>query len=277
MNKNTQTETAKKGQAVNNNKKSKTPTGKIVLMKETEARKKAREESYRTFRINALRRRCKRMKLDDEKTEELVKKLIEQMDAPKEYSILVMLDGCKGKKIPNPDGEGELFKSAGEQFNESLTKANIKYKYRGDTYFSLDGNQDVLAKIREIAPDGAKIYPYAKKMESVLPKGKECKSEYVAKNTDKSSTAKYRRLARKADKLRKKQLDGMAHNDQELHAKLQKQRRMSSRRKVKTALKKLHIKLSGYKKKRSSIVVKLPAKNTSTGSKKASTNVKKAA
>ena len=276
MNNNTKVDTAQKGQAANK-KTSKVPTGKIILMKETEARKKAREEQFCNFRVNALRRRCKRMGFDDEKTEEFVKKLKEQMNAPKEYSILVMLDGCKGKNIPNPDGEGELFKSAGEQFKEDLEKKDIKYKYRGSTYFSLDGNQDVLAKIREIAPDGAKIYPYAKKMESVLPKGKERKTEYVAKNTDKSSTAKYRRLARKADKLRKKRLDGMAQNDRKLHAELQKQRRMSNRRKVKTALKKLHVKLSGCKKKRSGIVVKLPAKNTSTGSKKASTPIKKAA
>ena len=259
MNKNTQTETTKKGQAVNNNKKSKTPTGKIVLMKETEARKKAREESYRTFRINALRRRCKRMKLDDEKTEELVKKLIEQMDAPKEYNIIVMFDNSDYNMVK------EAVENAKIKYNVLIsgnTKARVSL-----AYMSLEGDQNVLAKLREIAPPSAKIYPYAKKMESVLPKGKERKSEYVAKNTDKSSTAKYRRLARKADKLRKKQLDGMAHNDQKLHAKLQKQRRISSRRKVKTALKKLHIKLSGCKKKRSSIVVKLPTKNTSTGSK----------
>lgn len=259
MNNNTKVETAQKSQAANK-KTSKVPTGKVTLMKETEARKKAREEQYRNFRINALRRRCKRMKFDDEKTEELVKKLIEQLDAPKEYNILILL---------NPN-DGPMMK-------EALAKANIHYKYHGDTFFSIDGNQDVLAKIREIAPPKAKIYPYAKKMEPVLPKGKECKSEYVAKNTDKSSTAKYRRLARKADKLRKKQLDGMAANDRKLHAELQKQRRMSNRRKVKTALKKLHIKLSGCNKKRSGIVVKLPVKNGSKSQEKASTNVKKAA
>lgn len=249
MSKNTTVDTAQKGQTTTKNN---IPTGKVKTLADATKRRKAREEQFRNFRINALRRRCKRMGFDEEKTEELVKKLIEQMDAPKEYNILIML---------NP-GDGPMMK-------EALAKASIHYKYCGDTYFSIDGNQDVLAKIREIAPVSAKIYPYAKKMESVLPKGKERKSEYVAKNTDKSSTAKYRRLARKADKLRKKQLDGMAHNDRKLHAELQKQRRISNRRKVKTALKKLHIKLSGCKKKRSSIVVKLPAKNASTGSKTA--------
>lgn len=244
MAKNTQVETAHKSQATNKN------TGKVKTLKNAQERKKAREEQFRNFRINALRRRCTRMGFSEEKIEELVKKLIEQMNAPKEYDILVMV---------NPKDMDMLL--------EAMAKANIQYRYKGDTYVSIGGDQNVLSKIREIAPPGAKIFPYAKKMESVLPKGKECKSEYVAKNTDKSSTAKYRRLARKADKLRKKQLDGMAHNDRKLHAELQKQRRMSNRRKVKTALKKLHIKLSGCKKKRSSIVVKLPAKKASEGSK----------
>lgn len=147
MNKNTQVETTQVSQATNNN------TGKVKTLKNAQERKKAREEQFRNFRINALKRRCKRMGFSDEKIEELVKKLIEQMNAPKEYSILVMM---------NPK-DGAMFK-------EALAKANLKYKYHGDTYFSLDGNQNILAKIREIAPPGAKVFPYAKKMESVIPK-----------------------------------------------------------------------------------------------------------
>lgn len=152
MNKNTQVETAKNGQATNKNT-SNVPTGKVKSIKDAEARKKAREEQFRNFRINALRRRCARMKFTEEKTEELVKKLIEQLNAPKEYSILVMLDVKDGAMM-----------------KEALAKAKIQYKYHGDTYFSIDGNQDILAKIREIAPPKAKICPYAKKMESVISK-----------------------------------------------------------------------------------------------------------
>ena len=152
MNKNTQVETAKNGQATNKNT-SNVPTGKIKSIKDAEARKKAREEQFRDFRINALRRRCARMKFTEEKTEELVKKLIEQLNAPKEYSILIMTDVKDGAMM-----------------KEALAKAKIHYKYHGDTYFSIDGNQDILAKIREIAPPKAKIYPYAKKMESVISK-----------------------------------------------------------------------------------------------------------
>ena len=152
MNKNTQVETAKNGQATNKNT-SNVPTGKAKSIKDAEARKKAREEQFRNFRINALRRRCARMKFTEEKTEELVKKLIEQLNAPKEYSILVMLDAKDGAMM-----------------KEALAKAKIQYKYHGDTYFSIDGNQDILAKIREIAPPKAKIYPYAKKMEPIISK-----------------------------------------------------------------------------------------------------------
>ena len=258
MNKNNTVDTAQKGQTATKNN---IPTGKVKTLADAAKRRKTREEQFRNFRINALRRRCKRMGFDEEKTEELVKKLIEQTNAPKEYNIIVMFDNSDYNMLK------EAVENAKIKYNVLIsrnTKARISL-----AYMSLEGDQNVLAKLREIAPPSAKIYPYAKKMESVLPKGKEHKSEYVAKNTDKSSTAKYRRLARKADKLRKKQSDGMAHNDQKLHAELQKQRRISSRRKVKTALKKLYIKLSDCKKKRSSIVVKLPAKNTSTGSKTA--------
>ena len=282
MNKNTHVETAQKGQATNKNtqpekvvtalkniddirkNKSKVPTGKVTLLKESETRKKTRKEQYRNFRINALKRRCKRMGFDDEKTAQYVEALKKQLDAPKEYSILVMFSSKDGAMM-----------------KEALTNAGINYKYHGDTYYSIDGDQNVLAKIREIAPPSAKIHPYAKKMEPVLSQMKEKKSDYVAKNTDKSTTAKSRRLQKKADKLRKKQLDGMAANDQKLHAELQKEKRMTNRRKVAKKIKMLHKRFQKAalkaNKKKTSTVVQLNAKKSSTSSKKASTNVKKAA
>lgn len=237
MNNNTKVETAQKSQATNK-KTSKVPTGKVTLMKETEARKKAREEQYRSFRINALRRRCKRMKFDDEKTEELVKKLIEQLDAPKEYNILILL---------NPD-DGPMMK-------EALAKANIHYKYHGDTFFSIDGNQDVLAKIREIAPPKAKIYPYAKKMESVIPEEDKKKAKKPTNNTATAKTAA---------KQKKKELNlhRCKHKKGKGKAVAKQQRKIS---------------LSERKKLRKATTVQLNAKNGSNGMKKASTNVKKAA
>ena len=165
MKNNTQVETAQKSQATNKNI-SKVPTGKVTLMKETEARKKAREEQYRNFRISALRRRCTRAGMENEEIEKYVEKLKKQLDEPKEYSILV------------------IFKTKdGIMFKEALAKANIYYKYHGDTYFSIDGDQTILTKLREIAPPGATIHPYAKKMESVLPKLEYKKSKKPTTNT----------------------------------------------------------------------------------------------
>lgn len=165
MKNNTQVETAQKSQATNKNI-SKVPTGKVTLMKETEARKKAREEQYRNFRIGALKRRCKRAGISEEDTKKYIEKLKKQLDSPKEYSILIMFNSNDGK-----------------MFKEALAKANINYKYHGDIYFSIDGNQTVLAKIREIAPPGSVIHPYAKKMESVLPKLEYKKSKKPTNNT----------------------------------------------------------------------------------------------
>ena len=123
------------------------------------------------------------MGLSDEKIEELVKKLIEQMNAPKEYDILVMV---------NPKDMAMLL--------EAMAKANIQYRYKGDTYVSIGGNQDVLAKIREIAPPGAKIFPYAKKMESVIPKQEPSQKKPTNNTAEKKKAANPKRSVGKAVK-----------------------------------------------------------------------------
>lgn len=166
MKKNNTVETAQKGQTTTKDIKVKT------LANATE-RRKEREEKFRNFRINALRRRCKRYGFDEAKTEEYVEKLKKQMDAPKEYSILIMISANDGAMMA-----------------EALAKAKIDYKYRGNTYFSLDGNQNILAKIREIAPSSAKIYPYAKKMESVIPKTDPPKTKPKTQAEKKTAAAK---------------------------------------------------------------------------------------
>lgn len=242
MNNNTKVETTQKSQATNK-KTSKLPTGKVTLIKETEARKKAREEQFRNFRINALRRRCKRMGFDEEKTEELVKKLIEQMDAPKEYSILITFDQKYPRKKVKKE-EGEVFKKDVDIFLENITKNNIKYNYKGDTYVSISGNQDVLAKIREIAPDSAKIYPYAKKMESVLPKAEPKKKKPSNNSKEKAADAK---IARKLKNIR-------IHRNK-------KTGKTTKRIVLKT--------LSAVKKRKPSVVVHLKPKKASEGSKTA--------
>lgn len=257
MTKNTSVETAQKGQATNKNiqpekvvtalkniddirkNKSKAPTGKVTILKETEARKKAREEQYRNFRINALKRRCKRMGLDDAKTEECVKKLIEQLNAPKEYSILVMFS--------NKDSA---------MMKEALNNADIKYKYHGDTYYSIDGDQNILAKIREIAPPGAKIHPYAKKMESVL--------KDVERPPQEKKPTKNTAVVKAAVKQKKKELN------------LHRCKHKKGKGKV-VAKQQRKISLSERKKLRKATTVQLNTKKSSTASKKASTPIKKAA
>lgn len=173
MNKNTQVETAPKSQATN---KDKTPVGKVKSIKTAEQRRKEREENYRNFRINSLRRRCERYGFDKEKTEKLVKKLIEQMDSPKEYFILIFISPKNFKMM-----------------NEALKNASIKYKYCGPTFFSIDGNQDVLAKLREIVPEDSTIHPYAKKMESVIPEEDRKKKAHTNNTDEKRADAKKKR------------------------------------------------------------------------------------
>ena len=252
MSKNTSVETAKKGQATNNiqseNKKDKTPTGKIILMKETEARKKAREEQFRNFRINALRRRCKRMKYTEEQTEEFVKKLIEQMNAPNEYTIIVMLN-----------------KNDMKMMEESIKNADIKYTHRSPCdekkpcggYFAFQGTQETLKKIQEITPPGAKIHTYAKKMESVLPKQEKEVIKKPSNNTaEKKAAANPKRKMHQAVKSTR-------------HFHRMQKGRYKNLRQVFLAHKRSKLKKA--------TTVQLNAKKSSTGSKKASTNLKKAA
>lgn len=236
MAKNNTVDTAQKGQTMTKNN---IPTGKVKTLANATERRKAREEQFRNFRINALKRRCKRYGFDDAKTAEYIAKLEEQMKAPKEYNILIMLNAKDAAMM-----------------NESLAKEKIDYKYRGDTYFSLDGDQNILAKIREIAPPSAKIYPYAKKMQSVIDEAPVVKKKKPTNNAvEKRKAAKD---ARKKENIRK----------------------FLNRKKGKgksTACGSRKISLAARRKMRKAITVQLKAKKSSTGSKKASTNLKKAA
>jgi hypothetical protein len=177
------------------------------------------------------------MGFDEAKTNEYIEKLKKQMDTPKEYSILVMFD--------NKDGA---------MMKEALNNAGINYKYHGDTYYSIDGNQDILAKIREIAPPSAKIYPYAKKMESVL---KDVERPPQEKKPSKNTAA-----VKAANKKKKKELHRCTHKKGKGKSVAKQQRKIS---------------LSERKKLRKATVVQLNAKKGSTAPQKASTSIKKAA
>lgn len=234
MKDNNTVDTAQKGQTANkiqsekvqNAKKDKTPTGKVTVISEKESKRKAREEQYRNFRINALKRRASRMGLSEEEIEKAVKKLIEQMDAPKEYNILIM-----------------VIKPEIKMLKEALAKEGIKYAFCGDDFVSVNGNQNVLAKIREIAPTSAKIYPHAKKMESVLPKKEYIKTKKPSNNSkEKAAAAK---VARK-----------------------EKNVRIHRNKKTGKVTKKIVLKtLAKAKKRKPSVVVHMNAKKASKGSK----------
>ena len=229
MKNNTSVDTAQKGQATTKNN---IPTGKVKTLANATERRKAREEQFRNFRIGALRRRCKRMGFDEAKTEEYVKKLIEQLNAPKEYDILIMFNSKEGPMM-----------------RQALYNAKIKYKFHADTYFFVQGDQNILAKIREIAPRSAKIYPYAKKMQSVIDEAPVVKKKKPTNNTvEKRKAAKD---ARKKENIRK----------------------FLNRKKGKgkaVAWGSCKISLAEHKKARKATTIQLKAKKSSTGSKKAS-------
>lgn len=277
MNKNNTVDTAQKGQTTTKNtqpenvvkdlkkideirkNKSKVPTGKVTLLKETEARKKAREEQYRNFRIGAMRRRCKRYGFDEEKTKGYVEALIKQLDEPKQYNILIMLSDCEGvtEKSKNND-EKDLFKSPATMLKEAFKEANIKYNMCCESHCMLTGDQKILAKIREIVPDGAKIYPYAKKMECVIP---EDERKAVKAKKPSNNTAEKKAAAKAANK------GHMPKSVRYLH-RMQKGR-YKALRSISLAYKR--------SKKHKAITVQLDSKTSSKGSKRASTNLKKAA
>lgn len=245
MKNNTTVDTAQKGQATTKNN---IPTGKVKTLANATERRKAREEQFRNFRINALKRRCARYGFDEAKTAEYIAKLEEQMKAPKEYTIMVTFNNADFNMLK------EAVAKAGIKYNILVAgngKARVSYGY-----MSLIGDQTVLAKIREIAPSSAKIYPYAKKMEPVINETPPVKKKKPTNNTvEKRKAAKD---ARKKENIRK----------------------FLNRKKGKgkaTTWGSRKISLAERKKAHKATTVQLKAKKSSTGSKKASTSIKKAA
>lgn len=118
----------------------------------TVTRREERENKYHELRINSLRRKCKTLKLSEEDTEKYVKQLEEELAKPKQYSILMLFP--KDNKEP---------------IIKSVTDNKIKYKVIGNEYGWLDGDERILAKLREIMPEHTRIFPYAKKLQYVGP------------------------------------------------------------------------------------------------------------
>lgn len=257
MTKNTSVDTAQKGQAT---KKNNIPTGKVNTLANATERRKAREEQFRNFRIGALRRRCERMGFDEAKTEEYVNKLIEQLNAPKEYDILIMFSIKEGPMM-----------------RQALDNAKIKYKFNADTYFFVQGDQNILAKIREIAPPSAKIHPYARKMESIIPKEEKevikkpsnntAEKKAAAKTTKKNFGGSYRYARQQKGRI--KTLADVRKASRYVKKHLKKGEKIDVKKVFKVA--------EERKKDKAATTVQLNTKKSSTASKKASTPIKKAA
>ena len=244
---NKKVETAQESQTTQ--KVYKTPTGKIVTLEEKKKRREAREQEYQNFRINALRRRAKRMKMSEEDTNKAVEALKKQLDTPNNYNILLFF---------NPNNANLV--------KEALSKEGIVWKIMGynphkesDGYMYIaDADQEVLATIREIVPPGTKIHPYVKKKPSILPT--------TASNEQKKPSKNSKNTAAKTKKDRKEKKKSY-FLDRKNHKRLGKAAAKASKKKS----------LLELKKKRKATTVQLKSNKRSTGSKKASTTLKQAA
>ena len=220
----------------------KTPTGKVKTIKDREKIREEREEQYKNFRINALKRRAKRMGLTKEQTDVKVKELMTQMDTPNSYLVLVLF---------NPNDQ-DLIKAA-------LQKEGLVWNMMSRYHFYIEADQETLGTLREIMPPSAKIHPYVKKKPTILPV-----EEPPKKNKKPKNRASIRAAAKAAKKARKAAKIAAAKNRKgnagKAYAKMCKQ-----------------IKLLKAKKGRKATTVQLKPKKGSTASKKASTGLKQAA
>ena len=161
--------------------KDKTPIGKVKTLKDKEALKAAREEEYKNFRVNALKRRAKRMGLSDEQTKVKVEELLKQIDAPNNYDIIIMF---------NPEDY--------DMVKQALMNDDITWKFLVTTYGFLEGDAEVLASLRKLLPATAKIHPYAKRKPPILPTEKP-----RMRGAKKHTKAEKKALAKAAKKARK--------------------------------------------------------------------------
>lgn len=160
----------------------KTPTGKVKTIKDKEAIKKAREEQYKNFRIGALKRRAKRMRLSEEETKKKIEELLVQLDTPNSYSVLILF---------SPKDESLVV--------QALKNEDLTWKMKSNSHLFIDADQETLATLRSIMPPTAKIHPYVKKKPPVLPAQNIQKEEKKPKNRASiRAAAKAAKAARKA-------------------------------------------------------------------------------
>ena len=232
----------------------KTPTGKVKTMKDKEAVKAAREEQYKNFRINALKRRAKRMGLNEEQTKVKVEELIKQLNSSNDYDILIMFDA----------GDFNIVKQA-------LMNDDIAWKLLVSTYGFLIGDDELLADLRKILPPSAKIYPHVKRKPPILPV-----HQPSVRGTKKRTKAEKKALAVAAKKARKaaKNLKAKEARRQQVIMKHKEESNKATRKAKKEKMlfdKRCKKAAQKAQKVKGGTTVHLKPKNGSTASKKAST------
>lgn len=217
----------------------KTPTGKVKTIKDREKIKKEREEQYKSFRIGALKRRAKRAGLSEEDTKKKIEELKNQLDTPNNYIVLV------------------LFKQADKNLVvEALKNEGLVWKMMSNSHFYIEADQETLGTLRSIMPPSAKIHPYVKKKPPIIAKEEVIKKPDKKPTNNKKGTAKFH-----VNHWKRPNVAGMSKkNRKEFKAKVKSLRDLWKAQKAK-----------------GSTTVQLKPKKGSTGSKKASTDLKKAA
>ena len=136
MKKNTIVDTANNGQTTTENTVDNTS-------KLTKAER--REQNYVAFRVNALKRRCKRYGLSEEKTNAYVEKLKELLASPNTYDIYVFF----------PQKDYKMISAIVNKHIDTKANDNIIMEY----WMKFVGDNELLNKLREVLPDSAKIQP----------------------------------------------------------------------------------------------------------------------
>lgn len=232
----------------------KTPTGKVKTIKDKEKIRKEREEQYKNFRVNALKRRAKRIGLTEEQTKVKVEELLKQIDTPNSYDVLIFYNPNNRKMV-----------------EEALKNEGLTTKIMTDTYLYIEADQETLATLRKIIPPGSKIHPYVKKKPPILPveqpKPRGAKTKTKAQKKNAAADAKH---ARKKTAVE-------AHLNHKKHSELRKAEHCKKMRAIKKAQMLFKKRAQKAKKTEGGTTVQLKAKKGSTASKKASTVMKQAA
>lgn len=233
--------------------KNNTPTGKVKTIKDKEAIKAAREEQYKNFRINALKRRAKRIGLNEEQTKVKVEELIKQLNSSNDYDILIMF---------NPDDFNMV--------KQALMNEDIAWKLLVSSYGFLIGDDELLADLRKILPPSAKIYPHVKRKPPILPVEKP-----RVRGAKKRTKAEKKAIAAAAKKARKaaKNLKSKEARRQQAIMKHKEESNKASRKAKKAKMlfdKRCKKVVQKAQKAKDGTTVQLPSKKVSTALKKAS-------